>query len=274
MRRKSVTLSFIKNNWIYLTWFLFYAFLFGVITRWSILIFYLITIPLALSPLAEIIWRKIMGVRPLRLKSEKERLFPLFKEVYIGSMNANPHLPFYIRPYIKEDMSINAFAFGKRTLVLTRGCLELLNDECLKGLMAHEFGHFSYRHTEAILLSIVGNLPMTFLVRKLTDLKNHFNLSKNRRGLFAGIFFIFFDLIYYFFRGLELIGELLLMYSSRQNEYKADKFALKSGFGRELTGVLIEIYSVSISKPESVREQLKSTHPHITLRIQRLEKFV
>jgi len=54
-------------------------------------------------------------------------------------------------------MTINAFAFGKSTLVLTRGSLELLNDDCLKGLIVHEFGHFSHRDTEAILLTTVSN---------------------------------------------------------------------------------------------------------------------
>jgi len=237
-------------------------------------VFYAVTLTLAFTRFAESIWRVVMGVRPLRLKSEKARLLPLFKEVYIGAVTANPKLPKHNELYIKEDMTINAFAFGKSTLVLTRGSIELLSDECLKGLMAHEFGHFSYRHTEAILLTMVGTLPMTFINKKLNDLKNHFNMSGNRRTLITGIFIIFFDFIYYIFRALEFIGELILMYSSRENEYTADKFARKSGFGRELTNVLLEIYSVSISKPESVREQLKSTHPHITLRIKELEKFV
>ena len=38
--------------------------------------------------------------------------------------------------------------------------------------------------------------------------------------------------------------------------------------------VLIEIYDVSISKPQSVKEQLKSTHSPITSRIERLEEAV
>ena len=170
----------IKNNWIYLVWFSFYVLLFSIITSGVILIFYLITILLAFSPVAEDIWRKVVGVRPLRLKREKERLLPLFKEVYLGAVRENPSLQKSIRLYIKEDMTINAFAFGKRTLVLTRGSVELLNDECLKGLMAHEFGHFSKRHTEALLLFMVANLPMTFIIRKLTNLKNYFDNTKKK----------------------------------------------------------------------------------------------
>jgi len=260
----------IKNNLAYLVWFLFYVLLFSFLTTGIALIFYLITVPLAFSASAENLWRKVTGVRPLRLKSEKERLLPLFKEVYQGAVRANPKLPKSIKLYIKEDMTINAFAFGKATLVLTRGSLELLNDECLKGLIAHEFGHFSHKHTEALLLFSVANLPMTFIVGKLTDAKNYFDNSK-RRSLILGSLCNF---LYYLFKGIAFIGDLILMRSSRKNEYTADKFSVRSGFGKDLTDVLIEIYGVSISKPQSVKEQLRSTHPHITLRIEQLERVI
>jgi len=269
-----VAMSFLKSNWIYLAWFLFYAILFTFITRGLALVFYMISVPIALSPIAEKVWRSVSGVRPLRLRVEKERLLPLFKEVYEGAVKSNPNLFKGIKLYIKEDMTINAFAFGKSTLVLTRGSIMLLSDECLKGLIAHEFGHFSHRHTEAILIAMIGNLPLMFIIRKLTDVKNHFNNSENKGTLITGIFALFFDLIYYLFKGLEVIGDLVLTFCSREHEYVADEFAFKSGFGQELTDALSEIYNVSISKPQSVREQLRSTHPHITLRIEELEAVI
>ena len=40
----------------------------------------------------ENLWRKVTGIRPLRLKSEKERLLPIFKEVYWEAVRANPKL--------------------------------------------------------------------------------------------------------------------------------------------------------------------------------------
>ena len=78
-------------------------------------------------------------------------------------------------------------------------------------------------------------------------------------------------MLYYLFKGIDFIGDLILMKTSRQNECIADEFSIKSGFGGELTNVLIEIYKTSISKPQRVKEQLRSTHPHITLRIEQLE---
>ena len=267
-------IGFIRDNFFHLIWFaLYFGFFFYITGGYSIFV-YFVTVSLAFSSMAEGLWRSISGVRPLRLKSEKERLLPLFKEVYEGARTTNPQLSKKIRLYIKEDMTINAFAFGRSTLVLTRGSIELLDDNCQKGLIAHEFGHFSHRHTEALLLFMVGNLPMTFIMRVLTDMKNHFNMSENKGTLITSIFRMLFDFIYWIFRSLEFIGDLIIMRSSRQKEYIADDFAHQSSFGTELTNVLIEIYSVSISKPQSVKEQLRSTHPHITLRIEELEAVI
>jgi len=263
--------SLIKNNGVYVAWFLFYFIVFSVVTAGIAIPFYIITVILAFTPLAEKLWRWVSGVRPLRLHSEQVRLLPLFKEVYTGAAHADANLSKGIRLYIKEDMTINAFAFGKSSLVITRGCLELLNDDCLKGLIAHEFGHFSYRHTEAILLATVSNFYISFYLSKLTDLKNRFDLE-NKVGIANGLLKFIVDAIYYSFKAPAVLGDLILMHTSRQHEYLADQFAEKSGFSRELTDALLEIYAVSISKPQSVKEQLKSSHPHITLRIERLEK--
>jgi len=261
----------IKPNLAYISWVLFYVVLFSVITAGGMLLYYFITITLAFTPLAEKLWRWVNGVRPLRLNCEKERLLPLFKEVYDGALKIDAELSSDIELYIKEDMTINAFAFGKGTLILTRGSIMLLSDECLKGLMAHELGHFSYKHTHATLLIMVANLPMTFFLKKLTDLKNYYDNSEKRVSIFTFIFRAFIDYSYFITRAISFIGELILMKTSRENEYVADNFAHECGFGKDLTDVLIEIYEVSVSKPQSVREQFRSSHPHITLRIERLE---
>jgi len=256
-----------KGNGAYVAWFIFYFFFFSIFTAGIAIPIYIVTVIIAFSKAAEKLWRKVSGVRPLRLRSEKERLLPLFKEVYLGAANADPDISKGIKLYIKEDMTINAFAFGKSTLVLTRGSLELLNDDCLKGFIAHEFGHFSHGDTTAILLATVSNYFMSKIIVKLTDRVNSYE-NENRSGF--GVWIV--RGIYRLFKAIEFIGEIFLQRTSRRNEYFADEFASKSGFGEDLTKVLIEIYSVSVSKPQSVKEQLKSAHPDITLRIERLEE--
>lgn len=250
-----------KGNGAYVAWYLFYLFLFLPLFP-----LYIITTIIAFSPLAEKLWRRVSGIRPLRLKSEKDRLHPLFHEVYMGAYNANPDFRLIVNLYIKEDMSINAFAFGKSTLVLTRGSIELLNDDCLKGLMAHELGHFAHHDTEAVLLMAVSNFFMSLFFGKLTDF-----INRHDSGFLVGVVKVLF---YYPLKVINFIGELILMRKSRQNEYQADIFALGSGFGKELNGALIQLYSIAIEKPKSVKEQMKSSHPHITLRIEQLEKII
>ncbi|MCL2141243.1 MAG: M48 family metalloprotease [Dehalococcoidia bacterium] len=271
-KKKKPVVAQMKSNWAYVAWFLFYFILFSVMTLGIAIPFFIITVILAFTPIAEKLWRKVSGIRPLRLKSEKERLYPLFGEVLFKLIGTKVKISPKIMLYTKEDISINAFAFGKSTVVLTRGSIELLNDDCLKGLIAHEFGHFANKDTEAVLLSTVSNFFMSFTINKLTDLKNRYDEENKKSGLVTGFFKAIFDLVYYIFKAINFIGELILMHTSRRNEYLADMFAHRIGFGKELAEVLNEIYSVSVSKPQSVKEQLKSTHPDITLRIERLEE--
>jgi len=252
--------------------FLFYFIFFVFITGGMAMIYYWITLPLACSKIAEKLWRKVTGVRPLRLEREKERLLPLFKEVYEGAVKADPELSKGIKIYIKEDMSVNAFAFGRETLVLTRGSIELLNDECLKGLIAHEFGHFSNYDTAAALLTAVGNLPLSYIVAKMYNVKS--KNDEKKRGVIIGFFRFIYNSIYYLFKTVQTLGNLVIKRKNRKQEYRADAFALESGFGRDLANVLVEIYSMSFEKPKSVKEQLNSSHPPITLRIERLEEAI
>ena len=81
------------------------------------------------------------------------------------AVKTDPTLSMNIKLYIQEDMDINAFAFGRETLVLTRGSLELLNDDGIKGLIAHELGHFSHYDTIVQLFAAVGNFYISLLTR-------------------------------------------------------------------------------------------------------------
>jgi len=265
----------INDKMLYILWFGFYYWLYvwffrliGLRETSTTIVFLLFGVSLVLAFLGagENLWRNLTGIRPLRLRKEKERLLPLFKEVYMGAVKANENLSRGIRLYIKEDMSINAYAFGTETLVLTKGSINLLSDECLKGLIAHEFGHFSNLDTVASLFMSIGNFYYSFFIAILERTKASF--EKSGRAL---IIKFIFDIIYWIFKGIQNLSNLLFMNSSRKQEYKADVFALNSGFGNELATALIEIYEVSFTKPLSIKEMLNNSHPPITKRIEKLE---
>ncbi|MCL1873017.1 MAG: M48 family metalloprotease, partial [Clostridiales bacterium] len=158
-----------------------------------------------------------------------------------------------IKLYIQEDMEVNAYAFGKRTLVLTRGSIEFLNDDCLKGLIAHELGHFAHHDTKAALLAYVGNIYVSLFLRFLA---------------YVARLFWPFNIIY---KPVVFINDIPLLVTSRRQEYHADKFAFEIGFGEEMTQVLYALYAFIIEKPGSIQEQIRRTHPALTKRIERVE---
>jgi len=260
-----------KRNIIYCLWFVFYIFIFGYFTAFLIIPFYVISFLIALSPHAERIWRFLSGVRPLRLKSEKERLRSIFFDVYIGAVDARPRMFRGIKIFILETMDINAYAFGRETLILTKGSIDLLSDECIAGLMAHELGHFANGDTRMALLLKIGNLPMSLVMQALSWARNKL---KESRGFFVSLLRGFINVFYFPLKGIDFLGELILMHEQRKSEYLADSFAFASGYGKELAEVLSQLYQVSFSKPQSIKEMMRATHPHITKRIERLEDML
>jgi Zn-dependent protease with chaperone function len=259
----------VKENWVYFFWFLFYLMLFGFLTGGVVILFYLISFIIAFSPLSEKLWRIVSGVRPLRLKQEKQRLIPLFNETYKESLKVNPYLSKDIKLHIQENMDINAFAFGRETLVLTKGSIDLLGDEALKALIAHELGHFTLDDTIMSLFASVANLPMSLLMRVFYKIERSLEATKG-----AGIVQIIFGFFFAIFKGIEFISSLMIMHHTRKREYMADVFARKAGFGKEMADVLIQIYQISMDSPKSIKEQLKATHPPITKRIERIERLL
>ena len=250
----------------YLLWIGFYMLLFG---PWTLPI-YLVCFVIALSPISEKLWRIIYGIRPLRLKQEKDRLLPIFKEVYLDARWQDRTMPRAIKLYIQESMNINAFAFGRSTLILTKGSIELLNDDNLKGLIAHELGHFANRDTLFALISGVTNMMLTLTIRVLSAAKIKLDEAA-KSSFFVRFLKILFDVVYYWFKLIEFVGGLIIMHVRRKSEYRADMFAYECGYGKELAEVLIQIYQTSMERPKSVREMMRASHPHITKRIERLE---
>ena len=226
-----------SGNLPYLLWVGFYFLLFwlalggGSLNFIILFLGYVALIAFAFTSLAEALWRTICGVRPLRTRAEKTRLKALLAEVYAEAQELDQDIPKSIKLYIHEDMDINAYAFGQGTLVLTKGSIALLSDDCLKGLIAHELGHFAHYDTRVQLIASVGNLLPSLLFKMLDYMAR----------LYAPMKVIVKPLFFF--------NDCFLMHGSRHQEYMADEFALRCGFGGELTLALSEINEVMIEKP-------------------------
>lgn len=130
---------------------------------------------------------------------------------------------------IIDDGNPNAFTYGhipwNARLVLTKGLIEVLDEEELKAVIAHELGHI--KHYDFITMTIVSLIPM-ILYQIYIRTKDNKSNATYLIGLGAYAVYI-------------LSGFFVLSFS-RIREYYADGFAKKlMGSGEKLKSALIKI---------------------------------
>lgn len=240
------------------------------------------SLAVALSPVGEWILRVQAGGRKIKRQEQLDFLMPIFDEVYEQAKAQDPTLPNNIKVYIADDSAPNAFATGRKTVIVTRGMLELKREK-IAGTLAHEFGHLAHHDTDLYLLVNVGNFVVTVIVLGI-------RIAIHLAELFMDLFAIFLGgregaigiLIHGAMRVLADItvgvlvwlwtklGDLLVMRSSRNNEYEADKFACDLGYGEELCATLDTIGGEGA---KGLFAALSSSHPASDDRIARMQSY-
>lgn len=241
------------------------------------LIVYTASVIMALSPVGEFILRIQSGCRKITNQADINRLEPLFREVYYKAKKENPMISSDVRLFMNEDAAPNAFATGRKTMCVTRGLLSY-SDEEIKATLGHEFGHLAHKDTDRILVISVGNTIITiiFMLIQICIIAAHIITAIagafSRHGWLISIFnalITFLSLIV--LRGLMKLwtnfGILLCMKGSRGNEYQADEFSFKLGYGDALCRLLASFGDV---KARGLFASLASSHPQSSDRIARL----
>ncbi|UCZ52899.1 zinc metalloprotease HtpX [Bacillus shivajii] len=236
---------------------------------------YLLSLSIALSPVGEWILRLQQGCKPIARQEHKDRLMPLFDEVYRRAKELDPHLPDDVQLFISKDKMPNAFATGRKTICVTRGFLEY-SDEEIKATLAHEFGHLSNKDTDLVLIVAVGNLIVTslFIVYRLFFLAVGIIFSIAYRSIGTAISTFFIDMVLVAMMWVwTKIGTALVMHSSRQNEYLADKFAYDCGYGDNLMTVLDSFNDYEDDNSKGLWANLASSHPDPDERIAKIQEL-
>jgi heat shock protein HtpX len=192
------------------------------------------------------------------------------------------------RMYLIEDPAPNAFATGrspeKASIALTTGLIQLLENEELEGVIAHELSHVKNYDTRFMILVAV-------LVGSLSLLGHFFfrgslfgNRDRDRSGGWLAIIGLVFLII------SPIIGELIKLAISRKREYLADASgALLTRYPEGLARALEKIRDhqkpvknassatahLWIASPFSRQSlsRLFSTHPPIEDRVKELRKM-
>lgn len=235
---------------------------------------YSVCIAIALSPVGEFILRTMNSCKRIKRKEYLERLEPLFEEVYGKARIIDPNINQNIELFMSNDPSANAFATGRKTICVTKGLLELTDDE-IKGTLSHEFGHISHRDTDILLVVIVGNLfiaIISWILSVVLAISKFASDGDDEFAFGAAIILIITSVFNYIVWVWTNIGMMIVRSSMRKHEFEADKFALDLGYGNELCYTLDNIASYS-ENAQGLFATLASTHPNTEDRISRMQDY-
>lgn len=245
-------------------------------TTIPLLVGYLITVLISLSPVGEWLLSTFAGAKEIKRKDIKIRLIPLLEIVFEQAKEKTPMMVNSLRLKIIHEQSPNAFAIGRRTICVTDGLLNL-SDEEIMAVLAHELGHIAYHHSVIQLLIGGGNIFISgiLLIIKIicwavTAIFALVGIST--RSFFGGFLMTLFGglssaLIWLWTK----FCMLFLMWSMRQNEYVADEYAFKLGYGVVLASVLDR--HMCSAPNNGFLKALYSTHPHRDDRIAHLQEL-
>jgi heat shock protein HtpX len=201
-----------------------------------------------------------------------------------------------VRLRITEEMELDAFAIGQRTIAISRKMLETFSDDELQGVMAHELGHLQDRDClVGAAFEMATALPFPFyfklpvLIKKkqkkyiiLRPLIKIFRvmlliflliLFFNSYYRHRVIIFIVVALCFILFPRITKIFDLFWRTVTRFIEYKQDAHAHKLGFGDGLRKALERSISENGERVNLYENMMKFDHPVIYNRIRRLEKL-
>ena len=258
----------------------------GNIPFWKALligiVLYFVSLLIALSPVGEWILRLQTGCKKIQNDEQRNFIEPIFREVYDKARAQDPSISDKVKIYMNHDEAPNAFATGRKTICVTEGMLSMPVEQ-IKATLGHEFGHLAHKDTDLILVVAVGNLIVSafiLLFRLAIDLIHLlFVFSSVFVGGSEGVFGALISTVYHLAMtavvvGLTWIwtkiGVLLVMKSSRANEYEADEFSFRLGYGNELCALL---NSFSGTNANGLFANLVSSHPDKDDRIARLQEL-
>ncbi|MBR2828023.1 MAG: M48 family metalloprotease [Bacilli bacterium] len=144
-----------------------------------------------------------------------------------------------------DDGAPNAFSYGHTKndarVVITRGILELLTEEEVKGVVAHELGHAS--HYDMLFMTVAQLVPLIMygIYEILKDVKSDSD-DNNYTQLIAIIAYV-----------LYVISNYIVLWLSRTREYYADYFSIEETKNpNALASALVKIgYGLTTSSSNS-----------------------
>jgi heat shock protein HtpX len=141
----------------------------------------------------------------------------------------------------------NAFVFGnsssKMTLAVHEGLLKQLNEDEIRGVLAHELGHV--KHRDSIVMTVLSAIPLlAYMIARSTMFMGMGSRDRDRNAGFLALAGVVALVVYF-------VAQLLVLRLSRLREHFADVYSgYLTGSPRSLESALTKItYGLSL-RPE------------------------
>ena len=149
-------------------------------------------------------------------KAKFDEQIPEFLKVFIEE-EAKKHGMKYPKIGLIHDGAPNAFTYGRTKkdarIVLTDGIFNLLNEEEVKAVVAHEIGHIV--HYDMLFMTAVQVVPLVLYAIYEMFANSNSDNNDNKAAAIGWIAYI-----------LYIISQYIILYLSRTREYFADSFSV------------------------------------------------
>ena len=226
---------------------------------------------IALSPIGEAYVRMKEKVERVDRTPDTAGVYMIFDEVYAEAKKQSKFVGNKIKLYYKDTDEVNAYALGHRTVIITRGLINNMDADMIRGVLAHEFGHIASGDSDLKLGISVSNgilwlatIAFNLIIVLIAGLVAILSEKVGNWLSVLGITIV--TLIYTIWVKL---GMLLVNATSRKDEYAADAFAVDCGYGNHLYAALDALDGVKTKS--SFFSLLASTHPDTVDRLKAIQ---
>lgn len=209
---------------------------------------------------------RVRGYRRLS-RDEVRRVAPLVKDV--ADAMELPALP---RFAMADQVIPNAWSH-MRTIVITTGMLQALDDGELRAILVHELTHWRKGDTVGLRVVWAAAWPVVLIYNLGTIIsgwspKKRLQTSGNTQGLFRWL--VAWLIAWPAWVMTKVILVPLLATSQRRYEYEADAAAYQLGLGTELSSALRKIGAFETGRT-GWEAAMSATHPPTELRLEALQ---
>jgi Zn-dependent protease with chaperone function len=180
---------------------------------------------------------------------------------------------------VTDSPDLNAYACGGHVVSVSTGALDLLPDDELHGVLAHELGHHLGLHTVALTITHWLSLPIItlarigFLLEQIAFAASDV-LARRSAGLalIGRVLSAILQVLAWAFLATVLMARRIGDWLGRSSEFAADQRAVEMGYGRHLAMALRRVHAMERREIDGVpRPRPFGTHPSPVLRTARIE---